>query len=64
MLEDRHYMRRNPFRTGWWSTTVILIAANVVAFVVQKLLPGSFPKAEGYLALSVAGLSHGYVGSC
>jgi len=25
-----------------------------VAFVVQKLLPGSFPKAEGYLALSVA----------
>ena len=54
-------MRRNPFKPGWWSTTVLLIVANAVAFVLQMLLRSSLPNAEGYLALSVAGLSHGYV---
>src|SRR5205085_2221309 len=61
MLEDRHYMRRDPFGTGWWSMTVLLIATNVVAYLAQLVLIEAAPQAEGYLALSVAGLAHGYV---
>jgi len=61
MLEDRHYMRRDPFGTGWWSMTVLLITANVVAYLLQLALVDPTPRVEGYLALSADGLAHGYV---
>lgn len=58
MLNDRPYMRRPSFRPVWSITTVLLIA-NVVAFILQNLIPKEF--VWNYLALSVAGLKHGYV---
>jgi len=61
MLEDRHYMRSNPFRRAWWSMTSLLIVANVVAFILQMVIAGAWPKANGYLALGVEGVSHGYL---
>jgi membrane associated rhomboid family serine protease len=61
MLEDRHYMRRNPFGTGWWSTTSLLVIANIVAFVFQLVLEGAWRQADNYLALSVDGVLHGYI---
>jgi membrane associated rhomboid family serine protease len=61
MLEDRHYMRGNPFRTHWWSTTVLLIAANVITFIGQLIVRNSWPESDRFLALSVDGLRHGYL---
>jgi membrane associated rhomboid family serine protease len=61
MLEDRHYMRSDPFGRGWWSVTSLLIIGNVVAFILQSIIEGVWPVAQGYLALSWAGMSHGYV---
>src|ERR1043166_846428 len=61
MLEDRYYMRRVPFRSGWWSMTMLLLIANVVAFLVQLVLSSVSPKIYPYLPLSVEGLSHGYI---
>jgi len=61
MLDDRHYMRSNRFRTHWWSTTVLLIAANVIAFITQLVIRNEWPASERFLALSVDGLRHGYV---
>src|SRR5436190_10080807 len=61
MLEDRHYMRANPFGRGWWSMTSLLIIANIVAFIVQLVIKGAWPTLEGYLALSVTGISQGYI---
>lgn len=61
MLEDRSYMRRPSFQSGWWSLTVILIVTNVVAFILQLLVLNSYPRLESQLALSVDGLSRGYV---
>ena len=59
MLENRDYMRRTP--DGFcWSATVVLLAINVVAFLLQiTLLPHVIH--EGYLALSLEGLQRGYV---
>lgn len=54
-------MRRDRFGTGWWSMTVLLIATNVVAYLMQLVLIQASPKLEGYFALSVAGLARGYV---
>ena len=56
MLEDRSYMRRPSFRPRQ-SATVLLIVANIAAFVVQHLIP---PSAFDYLPLSVEGLRRGY----
>jgi membrane associated rhomboid family serine protease len=59
MLEDRDYMR-----AGWsrwhWSATVALIAALVIAFLVQvTLVPVAF--ADEYLALSLDGIRRGFI---
>src|SRR6266404_4740821 len=61
MLDDRYYMRRPSFRPRWWSMTVLLVIANIVAFVLQMVLQNAVPGSSGYLALSVEGLSRGYV---
>ncbi len=65
MLEDRSYMREPAFHSRR-SATVMLIIANVIAFIVECGLCGYPPQFSrftygGYLALSWAGLSHGYV---
>lgn len=61
MLEDRYYMRQPGFRSPW-SATVVLLVVNVAAFILQNVLYrfSSFPT-NGYLALSVFGLEHGFV---
>ena len=62
MLEDRSYMRQSPFDSRR-SATVMLLIANVLAFVLECVLygyPPRFPQ-DGYLALSWTGLQHGYV---
>jgi len=41
--------------------TVLLVIANIVAFVLQIVLQNAAPESSGYLALSVEGLSRGYV---
>src|SRR5438270_3016508 len=61
MLQDRYYMRRPNFR-GVWSATVSLLVLNACAFFLQLLLAQRNPLAVfDYLALSTAGLRHGYV---
>jgi membrane associated rhomboid family serine protease len=61
MLEDRHYMRQPTFRPIW-SATVVLLVVNVLAFILQNVLYrfSSFP-VDGWFALSVGGLRHGFV---
>ncbi len=61
MLEDRYYMRRPRFRMTW-SVTMVLLMVNVVAFILQSIVArlSNFP-IDGYLALSVYGLQHGFV---
>lgn len=59
MLSERDYMQRP--RRGWnLSATVVLIALNVVVFVLQRTLLRNF-NVDDYLALSLSGLEHGYV---
>jgi membrane associated rhomboid family serine protease len=63
MLEDRPYMRRSPFETRR-SATLMLVIANIFAFVVQCAYYGYPMRRMGgsdYLALSLGGLQHGYV---
>ena len=62
MLEDRYYMRRGSFRPRR-SATVLLLFANIAAFVVQNALSRFFPSFDqvGTLALSIEGLRHGQV---
>jgi membrane associated rhomboid family serine protease len=52
-------MRRHSFRPRQ-SVTIILIVANIAAFLVQSVLL-SKPVVNDYLALSVTGLKHGYL---
>jgi membrane associated rhomboid family serine protease len=61
MLEDRYYMRRPAFGS-LWSATVVLLVVNVVAFILQQVLYrfSSIP-VDGWFALSVEGLRHGFV---
>ena len=61
MLDDRYYMRRPTFGSPW-SATVVLLVVNVVAFILQNVLYrfSSFPL-DGWFALSVEGLRHGFV---
>jgi membrane associated rhomboid family serine protease len=61
MLEDRHYMRQPTFRPIW-SATVVLLVVNVVAFILQNVLYRftTIP-VDGWFALSVGGLQHGFV---
>ena len=65
MLDDRHYMRRTPFRARQ-SATVLLWILNVAAFVVQLIFSGSLrsptnDSVDKYFALSLGGLRHGFV---
>lgn len=61
MLADRYYMRRSPFSVEWSATLVILVA-NVAAFLLQNFVGyvSAFPTIR-YFALSVDGLRDGYV---
>ena len=62
MLEDRYYMRRSPFDSRL-SATMILLLANIAAFLVECVLyhyPPQFPHPD-YLALSWSGLKAGYL---
>src|SRR5579862_6686530 len=62
MLEDRSYMRRSPFDSRL-SATMMLLLANVVAFMIECIrygYPPHFPPGD-YLALSWEGLKHGYI---
>jgi membrane associated rhomboid family serine protease len=54
-------MRRPAFR-GPWSTTMVLLVVNVVAFIVQSAVErfSNFP-INAWFALSVGGLQHGFV---
>jgi membrane associated rhomboid family serine protease len=61
MLDDRHYMRQPSFGAPR-SATVMLLLANVLAFVLQLALPHfSNFQPEPYLALSLSGLQHGWL---
>jgi membrane associated rhomboid family serine protease len=61
MLDDRHYMRGEPTRSGL-SATVVLMIVVTIAFALQQieavyLRTGVIP----YLLLSVPGLARGFV---
>jgi membrane associated rhomboid family serine protease len=62
MLDDRDYMRRPQRFELQWSMTVVIIALNVLVFILQNVLDyqTSFPVYR-YFALSVDGLKHGHV---
>ena len=60
MLEDRSYMRRSSFAPKW-SLTLLLVIANVVAFVGQSLLARFSPGIIQNSELSIPGLSRGYL---
>jgi membrane associated rhomboid family serine protease len=62
MLEDRYYMRRSPFDSRLSATMVVLLA-NVAAFLLECIFygyPPRFPRGD-YFALSWEGLQHGYI---
>ncbi len=54
-------MRRPAFRSPW-SATLVLLVVNVVAFILQNVLYrfSTFP-VDGWFALSLWGLQHGFV---
>src|SRR5471030_2613942 len=64
MLEDRDYMRQPVYQEPRVSFTVALLIANAIVFVIQLIAAPSTTAAEiedTYFALSLAGLSNGYV---
>ena len=61
MLDDRDYMRRRPRYELQWSVTVLIVAINVLIFVVQNLVDYRSNYPYEHFALSVNGLKHGYV---
>lgn len=70
MIDDRDYMRqpeyREPMFHGFaWSWTMILIAVNLVVFVLMEIFKayntGAFIKTFEYFALSNDGVGHGYL---
>jgi membrane associated rhomboid family serine protease len=62
MIEDRYYMRQSSFDSRRSATMLVLIA-NVVAFLVECVRYGYPPHFLNgdLLALSWAGLKHGYI---
>ena len=62
MLEDRDYMRQ-PEYLPRVSMTVLLLAANVVVFIIECFALGYPPRfsLSNPFALSVEGLRHGFV---
>jgi membrane associated rhomboid family serine protease len=70
MIEDRDYMRqpeyRDPMFSGFrWSWTMVLIAVNLLVFVLMEIEaaynPEGLVKMYQYCALSNEGLGHGYI---
>jgi len=70
VIEDRDYMRQPEYQEPWfhgfrWTWTMILIAINLVVFVLMEIEKGynieGFLKIFQYCALSNAGIFHGYV---
>jgi membrane associated rhomboid family serine protease len=68
MLEDRDYMRQPAYRdrplVPQMSFTVALLIVNAAVFVAELVaahLPQSLRIEDQYLALSLAGLKHGFV---
>ena len=53
-------MRRRSFAPRW-SMTLLLVIANVVAFMAQSVLTRFFPRIIQYSELSIPGLSNGYI---
>jgi membrane associated rhomboid family serine protease len=53
-------MRRRSFAPRW-SMTLLLVIANVVAFMAQSVLTRLFPRIIQYSELSIPGLSNGYI---
>jgi membrane associated rhomboid family serine protease len=60
MLDDRDYMRRSPRYELQWSATVVIIAINVIIFIIQNLADTRWSFTDNF-ALSVNGLKHGHV---
>jgi membrane associated rhomboid family serine protease len=64
MLEDRDYMRQPAYHEPRISFTVTLLIVNAAVFLVQ-LISANFPNGQeiqdNYFALSLHGLSKGYV---
>ena len=61
MLEDRSYMREEPFRRTWPLTTVLMVV-NAAIFVLQEINAAYIHlPVDEYLALSHTGLQAGYV---
>src|SRR5438552_17469448 len=63
MLADRPYMRNTPSSSRWPSSaTIVLLVVNLVVFLLQNVNRVYIQSPiEEYLALSSAGLAHGYV---
>ena len=70
MIDDRDYMRqpeyREPMFHGFhWSWTTVLIAANLVVFILMEICKAyyadGFIKIFEYFALSNDGMAHGYL---
>lgn len=79
MLEDRDYMRQPAyddgpsfsrlFRMHKWSWTIVILAVNVLVFLVEcavsprpfDLRPDYLSSYYPYMALSLEGIQHGYV---
>ena len=61
MLDDRDYMRRRPRYELQWSVTVLIVAINVLIFVLQNLVDYRSNYPYDHFALSVNGLKHGYI---
>ena len=72
MIDDRDYMRRPEYESsGWrpsfrpaWSWTVVLLIAYLVMFLAERVVAHFYPESfffDRYLALSPAGIEHGYV---
>ncbi len=64
MLDDRSYMRNSEYRSPW-SIWLILILVNTSVFAAdligQIVNRSGMAQLNGYLALSVGGVSHGWI---
>ena len=63
MLADRPYMRNTPSFSRWSSSaTLVVLVVNLAVFILQNVNHVYVQSPiERYLALSSAGLAHGYV---
>ena len=63
MYDQGDHKRQNPSRLLRWPATTGILVINVIAFLLQSLATRSYPAfpLDGYFALSVEGLRHGFV---